>query len=691
MPAAASRSGPSRSLQPGDLIGVVDSRGPQLGVLQVVHGSRGDVNVGPDGRSLSLPLRLLDPIATPPQSGDPARTIRQSPWRLEADRLASARPHPRDVASAWLLLREGVGSGESEPLGLAAFSSLLGDGEDPTQRAACWLWLQGDQSLFRWRQGSVTALAPVEMKRLRRQRRQATLEVERQRHWNELLRLRQPLPPGLDLAEPQARQLDLLRRWAAGDCQEPLGEPQRRSLQQAHCAPESGAIRHLLVDLGCWPRHHLPALERSPWQLGFSPAQLAEADRLLAAAEGERPGDGERLDLCQLHTITIDDDDTADIDDGLSVEWLAGGSARIWIHVADPGRLIEPESPLDLEARRRGTSLYLARDCLPMFPPQLATGPFSLRCGLRSAAWSLAVELDGDGAIASQSLHRSWIRPTYRLSYADADDLLELAPPQERDLTLLYELMCRRRAWRIARGALVLDQPEGRVRCRGESTEVEIIEPGAARLLVAEAMILAGAAVAQHGQRTGLPLPYRSQASGALPGAAELAALPPGPVRHAALKRCLSRGHVGTTPAPHFSLGLDAYVQATSPIRRYADLLVQRQLALQAGGGTPLEDGRLASLISEIEDPMRQAIAISRDDQRHWQQVWFEQHPRLEWHALFLRWLRPQDQLGLVSLEELALELPARCPARSEPGDSLLVRVREVDSLRDQLRLEARA
>ncbi len=685
-----SRSAPRLPL-PGDLVGVLEQRGPQLGVLQVVHGSRGEVSLGLEGRPLSLPLRLLEPIASPSEPGEPARSIRQPPWQLDAQRLASARPRRRDLASAWLLLRESCGEHQADPLPLAAFTSLMGDGEDPGQRAACWLWLQGDQSLFRWRQGSITALAPAELRRLRRERRRATLEAEQQRRWQELLRLRQPLPPGLQLGDAQAEELQLLRHWAAGACEQPLSERLRRSLQQAHCAPEPGTIRHLLVDLGQWSRHHLPALERSPWQLGFSAAQLAEADRLLAEAEGERPGDGQRLDLCQLHTVTIDDEDTADIDDGLSLEWLADGKPRIWIHVADPGRLIEAESPLDLEARRRGTSLYLARDCLPMFPPQLATGPFSLRCGQRSAAWSLAIELDGEGAIACQSLHRSWVRPAYRLSYADADDLLELAPPQERDLVVLHELMVRRRGWRLAHGALVLDQAEGRVRCRGETTELDIIEPGAARALVAEAMILAGAAVAQHGQRYGLALPYRSQPSSTLPSAAELAALPPGPVRHAALKRCLSRGHVGTTPTPHFSLGLDAYVQATSPIRRYADLLVQRQLALQVGGGEPLADGPLAGLLSEIEAPLRQAIAVSRDDQRHWQQVWFEQHPRLEWQAIFLRWLRPQDQLGLVCMEALALELPARCPSGSDPGDALLVRVREVDSLRDQLRLEARS
>lgn len=677
-------------------MGVLEERGPQLGVLLAIRGSRGDLSLGPEGRAASLPLRLLHTIAAAPEATDPARSIRQVPWRIDADRLAAALPAPRDFGTAWCLLREtaaGDATGSSsqpEPLSLEAFTALVGDGSCIAQRAACWLWLHGSQSLFRWRQGQVWPLPSSELRRLRRERRQRLLSQERQRHWGELLRRRQPLPDPERLG-PEARQdLERLHRWAAGDSEEPLPEPLRRLLQQARCAAESGAIRHLLRDLGQWSAHHLPSLERSPWQLGFSATLLAEADRLLAAADQEHPGDAARLDLTRLHTVTIDDDDTADIDDGLSLEWRQG-SPRIWIHVADPGRLVEPDSLLDREARRRGTSLYLARDVLPMFPPQLATGPFSLRSGRRCAAWSLAVELDEQGAIASQSLQRSWIRPAYRLSYTDADELIELAPPQERDLLVLHGLMQRRRAWRVARGALLLDQPEGRVRSRGEEADIEVIEPGPSRLLVAEAMILAGAAVAAHGQRSGLPLPFRSQLPSTLPSAAELAALPPGPVRHAALKKCLSRGSIGTRASPHFSLGLAAYVQATSPIRRYGDLLVQRQLAWQAAGAEPLTEARLAELLSEIEAPLREAMAISREDQRHWQQVFFETHRQPEWRGVFLRWLRPQDQLGLVSLEELALELPARCPAASEPGDALLVQVRSVDSLRDQLRLEARA
>ncbi|MFM8604863.1 MAG: ribonuclease catalytic domain-containing protein [Cyanobium sp.] len=694
MPAAPGRSGSQqRPPRPGDLVGLIEGRGAQLAVLLSMQGSRGELALGPEGRRLNVPLRRLERIASPAGCGDPSSNLLQSPWRLDAVRLDGALPAPRELASAWLLLRESAedSPGANPPISLKAFTDLVGDSADPAQRAALWLWLQGEQTLFRWRQGSLIALAPPEIRRLRQERRRALLEAMARRSWHAALRSRQPLTCLDGLGEAQCQELAALRFWAGGMVDVPLPDGLQNALQQARCPIEPGAIRHLLVDLGQWPRHHLPALEGSRWQLGFSEEQQSEAERLLAEAELEQPGDAGRLDLTGLHTVTIDDDDTADIDDGLSLERRPDGSEWIWVHVADPGRLVEPDSPLDLEARRRASSLYLARGSLPMFPPQLATGPFSLRQGRRSAAWSLAIALAEDGSIDHLQLHRSWVRPDYRLSYSDADELIELAPPQERDLLHLHGWMQRRRAWRIARSALILDQTEGRVFCRtSEQCELEIIEPGPARTLVAEAMILAGAALADLGRRQGLALPYRSQPSCTLPTSQELSALPPGPVRHAALKRCLGRGHLGSTPSPHFSLGLDAYVQATSPIRRYGDLIVQRQLRCWLEGTSPLDGAALDALLDQLEAPIRQGIAISRDDQRHWRQVWFEQHPRLEWRAVFLRWLRPQDQLGLVYLEELALELPAHCPPRSEPGEALLVKVRELDSLRDQLRLEAR-
>ena len=289
----------------------------------------------------------------------------------------------------------------------------------------------------------------------------------------------------------------------------------------------------------------------------------------------------------------------------------------------------------------------------------------------------------------SYELLRSWVKPAYRLSYSDADELIELAPPEEPTPALIHALMKQRRAWRLQRGALEMDQAEGRIRCQQDLAQLEITEPSASRSMVAEAMILAGAVIAAHGIAGSLPLPYRSQQSANLPPEQELAELPPGPVRHAALKRCLGRGHVGVQPAPHFSLGLEAYVQATSPIRRYGDLLTQRQLALQLEGQAVLDEAQMAALLSSLEGAVREGITISREDQRHWQQVWFEQNPRPNWRGLMLRWLRPQDDLALVHLEELCLDFPCLCPGPAKPGDPLLVRVELVDSLRDQLRLRA--
>jgi len=684
-PAAAAAIGP------GDLVGVAEARGPRLAVVLALKGSRASLAVGFDGRPQQLPLRELTLLASLP--GDriaPAR-LDQEPWRIDATRISQAAFPAREYGAAWLLLQADP---DVSALSLPAFVDLIGDGADPAQRAAVWLWLAGPQPLFRFRHGLLEPRPLAEVRRLRRERRLRELAEQHQHAWHRALRERRPLIPEA-LGPSERQELALLRRHAAGDDQQPLPPALRQALQAAHCSSEPAEIRHLLVDLGQWERHHLPSLEATTWEQGFSAALDAEAQALADAAEEPRPGDAERVDRTGLHTVTIDDDDTADIDDGLALETLADGRQRIWIHIADPNRLIEAGSPLDLEARRRASSLYLARGTLPMFPLVLSTGPLSLRSGRRCAAWSLAVVLDGEGAVAEAQLERTWIRPAYRLSYADADELIELAPPQEADLLSLHRLLLLRRSWRLRQGALQLDQPEGRIRCREAShgteaeAELEIIEPSSSRQLVAEAMILAGAVVADHGRRHGLALPYRSQPSAVLPSEQELEPLPPGPVRHAAIRRCLSRGHMGFRPAPHFSLGLEAYVQATSPIRRYGDLVVWRQILGQRGEGALLSEAELEPLLAELEGPLRQGIQISRDDQRHWQQVWFQQQAAPQWNGLFLRWLREQDRLGLVHLEDLALDLPALCPARCAPGDALLVRVREVDPLRDRLRLEA--
>jgi len=674
------------SLQPGDLVGVSDARGHQLAVVHGQRGSRLEVRSGLEARLQQVPLRDIELIlALPPSACEVPDRIVDPPWNLSSAAVAAACPSSRDLAQAWMVLVEEPGTWEGT---LADLAGLLGSTADPPLLAACWLWLRGDQTLFRLRQTRITPRRLEELRPLRQERRRLFLRRIRREQWLGLLQARRPLDPGA-LSPEQRHDLSELRRWAGGSTEPPLDEALQRLLRECRCPPESAAIRHLLVDLGQWERHHLPSLEATTWHHGFAPQLEEEADALVAQAHLPFPGDAERIDRCDQRVITIDDDDTLDIDDGLALETTAEGQQRLWIHIADPGRLVTAGSPLDLEARRRGASLYLARGNLPMFPPQLAHGPMSLRRGERSAAWSLWVELDGNGAVLAEGVERTWIRPTYRLSYGDADELIELAPPQEADLLAIHALLRQRRQWRKAQGALDLEDPEGRIRCSGERAELEVVEPSPSRRLVAEAMVLAGSLVAERALREGLTVPFRSQPQCSLPAAAELERLASGPVRHAAIKRCLSRGLVGTTAAPHFSLGLRAYVQATSPIRRYGDLVVQRQLLALLSGTAPMPEPEVAALLTELEDPVRQGIQIGREDQRHWLQVWFEQQDRRSWPGLFLRWLRQDHQIALVWLEDLAQSLPCSCPPRCEPGSTLLVRVTAVDSLQDLLRLEA--
>jgi exoribonuclease-2 len=673
-------------LNPGDLVGVHARSGPRLAVITAIQGSKASLSIGFEARSERCHLRELDLIApgpTAPGSNAPGSlapcSLTGAPWLFSHDLLSQANPSRRDLAAAWLLLEH-----DTSWLSLKAFTELLLPQADALHLAATWLLLQ-QQDLFRWKQGQVQPRSLQDLRNLRRERHAAELRQQQVQQWHQTLAQRLPLQREALPAEAR-QQLEALLRFAT-DPEQGLTPALRQLLHDIHCPPELGDVRRLLADLGQWQRHQLRCLEGTTWSAGF-PAELErEAQQLVEAADQVQPSDASRLDLTHQRSVTIDDADTRDVDDGLALERCPDGSRWIWIHVADPGRLVAADSPLDLEARRRASSLYLAQGNVPMFPTCLSEGVFSLEQGRPCASWSIAVRLDAEGAIAERRVHRSWIQPRYRLSYEDADELIEYAPPQDDDLNELHGLLEQRRRWRVAHGALLMDQPEGRFRRSGDQAELEVVEPSPSRLMVAEAMILAGAAVAELAREEGLALPFRSQPGCSLPPAAELQALPPGPVRHAALRKGLSRGITGHQPAPHFSLGLEAYVQATSPIRRYGDLLAQRQLAALLDGANPLPGEQVAALLEQLEPALRQGIQISREDQRHWQQVWFAQHRSERWDGLLLRWLRPQDGLALVRLEALAMDLAVVIHGGGNPGEAVLVQVKESDPDADVLRL----
>ncbi|MFN7715929.1 MAG: ribonuclease catalytic domain-containing protein [Pseudanabaenaceae cyanobacterium] len=444
---------------------------------------------------------------------------------------------------------------------------------------------------------------------------------------------------------------------------------------------DQGALQ-LLIDLQVWNAHENLALLRSQVPTRFPNDVIAVTN---TCVENAIPDSVERVDLTHLHVYTIDDASTTEIDDGLSIENLPDGRKRIWVHIADPTRWLEPDSTLDKEARRRGTSVYLPTGVIPMFPMELAAGPMSLIQGKVCHALSFAIELDDQGAAIYCSIHPSYIKPSYRLTYEDAEEMLQLGV--EADLDDLADFARLRMKWRVSQGAIQINLPEATIKVNPDDPEqltLEVLDELFSRQLVAEMMILTGEVAARFAKENNIPVPFRYQGTPELPPEELLQQLPPGPVREFAICRCMTKGEMGVYPARHAGLGLDAYTQVTSPIRRYGDLLAHWQFkAFVSGQPLPFTAEAINDLLRSVDPAVWEATQVERQTTRYWSLEYLRRHQSTVWDALFLDWLRESDRLGLVLLEDLGLKLPMRLNRAVPIGAQLYIKVADVDPRKD--------
>ncbi len=448
------------------------------------------------------------------------------------------------------------------------------------------------------------------------------------------------------------------------------------------------AVFNLLVQIGWWSEHENLFLRRSSYPVNF-PQKVLDVTRSHLQFLSIEP-ESDRLDLTHLKVYTVDDESTTEIDDGLSIEYIEDGKKiRLWIHIADPTRLVIPGDELDLEARRRSTTLYLPTGMISMFPPELATGPMSLVQGQTCYALSFGVILDEVGAIEDYTITPTLIKPTYRLTYGDVDEMLELGLTNEREIAELAKAALLRQEWRKSQGSIQIRMPESSIKVKDEEITIELLEGSQSRQLVAEMMILAGEVTGKYGKEHNLPLPFRGQPQPELPPEEELLQLPAGPVRYCALRRCMPRSEMSLSPLRHASLGLDNYIQVTSPIRRYTDLLVHFQLkAHLRGDELPFPKEHLQEILYSVGSSAYEATLVERQTNRYWGLEYLRRNSDLVWQALVLRWLREDEDLGMILIEDLGLELPHRFERPVTLGDRIEVKVSRVDPHRDEIRFQ---
>uniref|UniRef100_A0A804NB34 RNB domain-containing protein n=1 Tax=Zea mays TaxID=4577 RepID=A0A804NB34_MAIZE len=387
-----------------------------------------------------------------------------------------------------------------------------------------------------------------------------------------------------------------------------------------------------------------------------------------------------RKDLSTLKVYAIDVDEADELDDALSATRLPDGRIKVWIHVADPTCLVKPHSIIDREAMHRGTSIFLPTTTFPMFPERLAMNSMSLQQGKECKSVTVSVILNLDGSIAEYTLENSVIKPTYMLTYESATELLYMNLEEEEELRILQEAARIREQWRRSQGSIDTAMIEPRIKVSNpDDPEPNInlyVEDQAnpAMQLVSEMMILCGEAVAAFGFDNNLPLPYRGhpQSNTAV---SVFSHLPEGPARSFANISVLRAAEMDfQKPVPHGVLGIPGYVQFTSPIRRYVDLLAHYQVkAFLRGDSPPYSAGDLEGMTFIASMHVKVARRLHSNSLRYWLLEYLRRQPKgRKYRALILKFVK--DRMGALLLVEVGMQVTTTI-SRGKVGDQVSVTV----------------
>ena len=463
-------------------------------------------------------------------------------------------------------------------------------------------------------------------------------------------------------------------------------------LRSAGLHNETDVCFQLLVRLGEWDLHENLLLLRLETRQTLPPEAAAEAEQLAQTTHWAWQEEA-REDLTDRVIYTVDSVTTKDIDDGLSLIPLPGGGFEVGIHITDVAALVARDSALDIEARMRATSIYLPDQHIPMLPPVISEDLCSLREGALRPAISLLITVNDLGEVCAWRFASTILRVSQRATYKDVDAILaNPSDMDERDASSLpwHTLLRIARTWRAARqacGALFLTFPEititvgetGTVRIEREEREKD------SQVLVSEMMIQTNHLAATALMNAGIPCLYRGQAAprerlfeGAVPLDLWI---------NYRQRMQLFRAENKTDPIFHHGLGLEAYAMTSSPLRRYTDLVNQRQLvAWLRNEPPPYTTTDLDAILTEIDRPVSQSSLLEQNRRRYWLLRLLEERRGLETMALVVAIYGQRVQL---TLPEFMLEtaIPAGSHPDIQPGQWLQVRVTRVQAMEDILRV----
>ncbi len=382
----------------------------------------------------------------------------------------------------------------------------------------------------------------------------------------------------------------------------------------------------------------LSVLRQYNLPLHFPKEALQEARAIgTAIAPPELAG---REDCRRHQVVTIDPDDAKDFDDAICLQRVPSGEWKLWVHIADVSHYVKPGTALDIEARRRGNSTYLVDRVIPMLPEALSNELCSLKPDVDRLTKCVEFLVSDDGQVLKTRFYSAVIHSQRRFTYKEVLAILQRKPgdPIEQMLHDANTLAQRIRRLRFKAGSLDLDFPEMKIRLddQGRVERIEKVENDVSHQLIEEFMLLANEAVAGRLMGQNVPAIYRVHEepderrlqeyreevlSHHVPCAnltkrpevqkllQKLGTIPIGAALKIGFLRSLMRARYAVEPLGHYGLAKAKYTHFTSPIRRYADLVVHRALFQKSHG--PVHS--LKETAEHISDTERNSADAERD------------------------------------------------------------------------------
>ena len=379
-----------------------------------------------------------------------------------------------------------------------------------------------------------------------------------------------------------------------------LGKMEKsKTLEEAHIAQDVEKAHKLLIETGIWDYSKNPY----PSRFGFAFASASEG-------LGKVPEE-ERFEVKET-AYAIDSEHSTDPDDAISFD-----GEYLWVHIADPASFVMPDSPVDIAARNRGTTLYIPEGASRMLCEE-ALEDYALGLKEISTALSFKIKFNEETGVESCEVIKTRVK-VQRLTYKMAEEQKD-----SDELKVFFDIARKNLARRNRRGAVSINFPEVHISVDKETRKVSI-EPETkyeSNDMIMEMMLLAGEGAAKFADKNNIPFPFVGQEAPEFPES-----IPEGFAGDFARIKCMRKRSVGITPMPHAGLGLSVYTQVTSPLRRYGDLVAHEQLRAFLDGRKILDKDEMLLRVGAGDAASIAAKKASRLSDTHWKLVYLIQNP----------------------------------------------------------------